>query len=327
MHRYWGRLILATILAVAVFAVFSIYADVSKLGDRFRQFAPLALVAALALATGNYVIRFARWHAYLRVVDVRVPVKTSLLVFLSGFAMSVTPGKLGELVKAILLKRAAGAEVSRTAPVVVAERATDLVALVILGLIGVATYGVARSMVVVAACVTAAGVVVLSWRRLAHAVIALIGKIPKVGKIAPRLLEAYDHLGKLVRPIHLTWATALATAAWLCECLGFAIIVRAFPGAHVALGLATLIYAATTVAGALSFLPGGLLVTEASMTLLLVSSAEGLDRPAAVAATILTRLCTLWFAVGIGLIALFILRRTKPATRDVVDELAAAKSA
>jgi uncharacterized membrane protein YbhN (UPF0104 family) len=207
---------------------------------------------------------------------------------------------------------------------VVAERVTDLVALVVLGIIGVATYGVATSMVGVAAGVTLFGLVVLSWRRLAHWVIALIGRVPKVGKIAPRLLDAYDHMGKLVRPLHLGWATALATAAWLCECLGFALIVRAFPGAHVPIGLATLIYAATTVAGALSFLPGGLLVTEASMTLMLVTSAEGLDRPAAVAATILTRLCTLWFAVGIGLIALLVLRRSRPATRDVVDEATAA---
>jgi uncharacterized protein (TIRG00374 family) len=75
------------------------------------------------------------------------------------------------------------------------------------------------------------------------------------------------------------------------------------------LGLAILIYAVTTVAGALSFLPGGLLVTEAGMTLLLVQSARGVDEPTAVAATLLIRLATLWFAVLIGLIALTALRR------------------
>jgi len=116
-------------------------------------------------------------------------------------------------------------------------------------------------------------------------------------------------LSGLVAPGPLVWGTGLGVLAWLCECLGFAIIVRGFPGAHVALGLATLIYAVTTVAGALSFLPGGLGVTEASMTLLLVSSGSGIDQPTAVAATILTRLCTLWFAVLLGLVALAFLRR------------------
>jgi uncharacterized membrane protein YbhN (UPF0104 family) len=55
------------------------------------------------------------------------------------------------------------------------------------------------------------------------------------------------------------------------------------------------------------------------MTLLLVASARGLDRPAAVAATILTRLCTLWFAVVLGLVALFVLRRIRPTTAAAID--------
>lgn len=315
MPRFWQRLVVVTFLAVGVFAAFSIYADVSKLGDRLSRFAPLAVGLALLLALGNYVVRFTRWQLYLRVVGVDAPAPASLLVFISGFAMSVTPGKLGELVKAVLLRDAAGADPTRVAPVVVAERATDLLALVILGIAGVAAYGVALPMVAGAGAITAAGILVLAWRRAAHAVIAIIGKLPVVGKLAPKLLDAYDHMALLVRPFPLAWATVLATVAWLCECLGFALIVNGFPGAHVPVGLATLIYAVTTVAGALSFLPGGLLVTEASMTLLLVTSAQGLDRPAAVAATILTRLCTLWFAVLLGLICLFFLRRWRPAVR------------
>jgi uncharacterized membrane protein YbhN (UPF0104 family) len=317
--RLWQRLLAVTVLAIAVFAAFSIYADVSKLGDRFARFAPLAVAGALALAAGNYVIRFARWQLYLRLVDTPTPAGLSLLVFVSGFAMSVTPGKLGELVKAVLLRDATGADPKRVAPVVVAERATDLLALVILGLAGVAAYGVALPMVAAAGLVTTAGIIVLAWRRAAHAVIALMARLPGLRRLAPRLLDSYDHMERLVRPGPLAWATLLGILAWLCECLGFALIVNGFPGAAVPIGLATLIYAATTVAGALSFLPGGLLVTEASMTLLLVTAAQGLDRPAAVAATILTRLCTLWFAVVLGLVALVYLRRIRPAVRADTD--------
>src|SRR5215470_13550620 len=272
--RFWQRLLLVTVLAVAIFAAFSIYADVSKLGDRLARFAPLAVALALVLALGNYVIRFTRWQLYLRVVGVEAPAPVSALVFVSGFAMSLTPGQLRELVKAVLLRDAAGADV-----------------------------------------VTAAGILVLGWRRAAHAVIALIGRLPVVGRLAPKLLDSYDHMELLVRPAPLAWATLLGIAAWLCECLGFALIANGFPGARVPVGLATLIYAVTTVAGALSFVPGGLFVTEASMTLLLVAAARGLDRPAAVAATILTRLCTLWFAVVLGLVCLFVLRRWRPAVR------------
>jgi glycosyltransferase 2 family protein len=319
MRQLWHRIILVMIVAVVIFAGFSIYADVGKLGDRLSQFAPSAVAAALALAFGNYLIRFTRWELYLRVVGVRAPRAQSAMVFLAGFAMAITPGKLGELIKAVLLHEVSGAETTRVAPVVIAERATDLLALVILGVIGTAAYHVAKPMVIAAGVVTVGGIAVLSSRRAAHALIAFIGKIPKIGKIAPKLLDSYDHLGTLVKPQHLAWATVLGTAAWLCECLGFAIIVNAFPGAHVPVGLATLIYAVTTVAGALSFLPGGLLVTEGSMTLLLVASAQGLDKPAAVAATILTRLCTLWFAVLLGIGALLWIKRARPRAVDAIE--------
>ena len=62
----------------------------------------------------------------------------------------------------------------------------------------------------------------------------------------------------------------------------------------------TFIYAAMTVAGALSFLPGGLGVTEAGMLALLTTFGTGIARGTAAAATFVTRACTLWFAVGIG---------------------------
>ena len=101
----------------------------------------------------------------------------------------------------------------------------------------------------------------------------------------------------------------IAVPAWGCECLGFALITNAFPGAHVDLGLATVIYAGTTIAGALSFLPGGLGVTEGAMTLALIQGASKLEASTALAATLLTRLATLWFAVFLGVLLLAVARR------------------
>ncbi|HEX5063643.1 MAG TPA: flippase-like domain-containing protein, partial [Kofleriaceae bacterium] len=86
-------------------------------------------------------------------------------------------------------------------------------------------------------------------------------------------------------------------------------------GAHVDLGLAMVIYAGTTIAGALSFLPGGLGVTEGAMSMALVKGAAKLDPSTAVAATLLTRLATLWFAVVIG-VAFLALARRRIASRS-----------
>jgi glycosyltransferase 2 family protein len=306
---------LVIVAGVAVLAAFSVYADVSELGQRLRGFGWSAFALAVGLALVNYALRLLRWSLYLARADLAVPLRIRTLTFLAGFALSITPGKLGELIKSYLLRESCGIPITRTAPIVIAERATDLLALLILGLAGVALYGVARGMVVAGAVVIGLGLIALAWPRLAHALIALACRPP------PRLRNMYDGLAELLRPRPLSWATGLAILAWLAECVGFSIIANSFPGAAVPLGLATLIYAATTIAGALSFLPGGLLVTEASMTLLLVQSSSGMDQATAVAATILTRLATLWLAVAIGVVALAALRRIAP---DAMHELDAA---
>jgi hypothetical protein len=53
MSRNGRRLLLVTGLAIAVLAVFSIYGDIDKMGSRLGEFAPGAVVAALALALAN----------------------------------------------------------------------------------------------------------------------------------------------------------------------------------------------------------------------------------------------------------------------------------
>lgn len=318
------RILAVVIAGVVVFAGFSVYADVSELGSRLAGFGWWAFAAALGLAGLNYCIRVFRWELYLRARGISVPLGTSALIFLSGFALAVTPGKLGELIKSYLLRESAGVPMARSAPIVVAERVTDLLALLILGVIGVALYGVATSMVAAAGAMIVGGLVVLSWPRLARGVIGVVCRPRPLARFAGPLLVFHGGLVELMRPWPLAWSTLLGVVAWLCECLGFALIISAFPGTDVPVGLATLIYAATTVAGALSFLPGGLLVTEATMTLFLVQSSRGVDEPTAVAATILTRLATLWFAVVIGLVALAILRRIAPSTARA---LAAVESA
>ncbi|MCP4445862.1 MAG: flippase-like domain-containing protein [Myxococcales bacterium] len=305
----WKRLLIATVVAIAAFAGISIYTDLSALGDRLGGFAWWAMAAALSLAVLNYVLRFFRWSLYLRHAEIEIPLGLSARIFLSGFAFSITPGKLGELVKSYLIREFRDVPIARTAPLVVGERITDLAALLVLGIIGVATYDVAQNLVLVGALLVGGALVGLSWPVFARGGVRMLTNPGLLRRFRAPLLEFYEGLAQLVLPWPMLWATSLAVVAWLAECVGFALILSAFPGTEVPLSLAILIYASTTIAGALSFLPGGLLVTEATMTLLLVEASRGCDEPTALAATILIRLATLWFAVLIGVVALTLLRR------------------
>ena len=92
------------------------------MGAALAGFAWSAALYALALAAANYLVRFVRWQYYLRVLALKVPVGESFLVVLGGFALTVTPGKLGEAVKALLLRQSRGIPAARTAPHLKAER-------------------------------------------------------------------------------------------------------------------------------------------------------------------------------------------------------------
>jgi len=299
--RRWIWPAIAAVVGVAAYAMIG---DVQQIGARLGGFAWSAFALALALALANYAIRFVRWEVYLRRQGVRVPLPASALVFGAGLSLSITPGKIGELVKSFLLRELYGTPATRTAPIVVAERITDLIALLALAVIGVAAYGVHTTLVAVAGGLVALGLVLLAWPRAVHALIDLATRPRRLGRFRAPLYELYGGLAGLCRPGLLLAATALAIPAWGAECVGFALIANAFPGAHVELGLAVVIYASTTIAGALSFLPGGLGVTEGAMIVLLVQSAARLDRATAFDATLLTRLATLWFAVVLGLVCL-----------------------
>jgi uncharacterized protein (TIRG00374 family) len=315
-----GRVILGVAAGVAVYVGFTIWANAGKVAAALASFSWAMAGVALLLAAGNYLVRFGRWHYYLRVLGLKVAPRDSLLVFLAGFSLTVTPGKLGEAVKAFLLRASHGYPVTRTAPIVVAERVTDLLALLLLALVGVFHFDVDRRFLVAGAVLVLGGVLVVSIDPLAELALDLAARLPGLRRVAPKLREMHGATAALLHPKPLALSTALATASWFLECLAFWVVVHGFPKVGLELRAATFIYAAMTIAGALSFLPGGLGVTEAGMLALLVRFGTGLDRGQAAAATFVTRGATLWFAVALGLPALVLYARRKHVAVDAVTE-------
>lgn len=303
------RLILGTVIGALVFAALSLYGDVRTVAGHLARFAWSSFGLALALASLNYGLRFVRWHHYLRALGLAVPWRESLLVFLSGFVMSVTPGKLGEVLKSWLLWESRGISIARTAPIVVAERVTDLLALVVLTAIGSFAFEEGAWIAAIGGAIVVAALAAILIRPLGDACIAIAAKIPGVKRIAPRLREAYDALQVIVRPAPLMVATALGTASWGLECVAMWLLVHGFQGASISIEAASLAYSASTVAGAVAMLPGGLGVTEAGMAGSLELLGTGVDASIATGATLLVRLATLWWAVLLGAIALALFRR------------------
>jgi uncharacterized protein (TIRG00374 family) len=299
------KITVSVLIAGLVFTALALYGDVQELGTTVQAFSGAAFALALALAACNYALRVVRWQYYLRRLGIVLPWGESTAVFLSGFVLSVTPGKVGEVFKSLLLLETHGTPITRTAPIVVAERLTDLIALVLLVSLGATAFAHGTAVALSSSVLVGFVFAVCTYKPLGYALLALADKLPLLARLSHRLKEAYDALLETTRPVPMLVGTALAFVAWGLECGSLYAVVRGFDGVSLTWDASVFAYSASTIAGAVAMMPGGLGVTEVGMTALLQTLGGPAMRPAvATTSTILVRIATLWFAVAIGAVAL-----------------------
>jgi uncharacterized protein (TIRG00374 family) len=303
-----SRLILGVVFGVLVYLCFALFADGPKIWEALRDFPLRWVAAACGLSLLNYTVRFARWERYRAILGIRMARVTSFRIYLAGLAFTVTPGKAGEAFRAVLIQKEDGTPIARSAPMVMAERFTDLFGCLTLVAIG----GLASEpdyvwvfWAVLALCVFL--LVLVSSKVVGEFIVKCVAKLPLIGELAEHVGHALDSSRVLLSPKELLMPTAVATLGWGCECYGFYLISDALVPGGVTLLFAVYTFALSAIVGAvLIIFPGGLGVTEASMGGLLGAryQAFGLAKDVAAAkalsATFLIRLCTLWFAVALG---------------------------
>jgi uncharacterized membrane protein YbhN (UPF0104 family) len=309
----WSRLLprmaAGLVLGVLVLSGLALFGDVQELGAALRDFDWWLIVPVLLLTCFNYGLRFAKWEIYLRRLDLpRPPLGDSFLVYLSAFSMSVTPGKVGEVIKAILLRRQTGAPVARTTAVIAAERLTDGLAMLALAGIGLLEFGYGRTLLGVATVAALLVVVLLQRPGFSAWAMANGKRLPLIGDKAGHAHGFFDASNVLFRPRLVAVTVALGVVSWAGECVAFFLVLTGLglkPDPHLLL-VATFVLAVSSIFGAVSMLPGGLIVAEASVAglLLLLLPSDEISRGTAAAATLLIRFATLWFAVFLGFAAL-----------------------
>ncbi|MBX3186901.1 MAG: flippase-like domain-containing protein [Labilithrix sp.] len=302
----------AMLLGVCVYFALALYSGVDKIRESLSHFHYEAFAAACGLAFGNYVLRFLKWEFYLARLEIRnVPKLDSFLTFLSGFVLTVTPGKVGEVFKSLVLFETYQIPMTKTAPIVVAERATDVLGIVVLIVFG--SLGLSGGLVWagVGTGLVLALLVVVANRKLSLGMIQLVARLPgRVGKMAPKLEAAYESLATMLKPRNLVVPSVLSAAAWMLECLALWVILKGF-GRDTGVPLSTFFYATSTLVGAIVPVPGGLGVTESALMGQMTEIGH-VEQGIATAAMILVRFATLWFAVIVGFVALSWMKRRHP---------------
>lgn len=306
------RILVVMLLGVLVYGGYAVYSGLGKMREALSGYAGWTFAAACALAFGNYVLRFIKWEFYLSRLGIKgVPKGESFLVYLSGFVLTISPGKVGEVFKSLVLFETRGIPMARTAPIVVAERLTDLIGVIVLIVAGSMKFKGGLIWAGAGSVLVGSLLVIIASRRISMWLVAVVEWLPGPGKkLAPKLREAYESLYALTRPSRLVLPTLLSIAAWFLECLALWVILYGFHQSPSVLG-ASFFYATSTLAGALIPVPGGLGVTETVMNTLM-RQLGSVEAASATGAMLLVRFATLWFAVIVGFVALSLLRKRHP---------------
>lgn len=259
------------------------------------------ILVLLALSLVNYFLRAMRWHIFANRLGLQTGLLQNTRHFLGGFAMSVTPGRVGELVRMRWLRRETGWSFERTAPLVLVDRAADLAAMAVLLALALAlsTSGMTGGLPVVILAIAAA--IFVTRPNL----LRLAGDIGHVStrRAFPRLFvrvrRAAKSLGAFHGPGLLAVAGTLGVVGWMAEAYAFHLLL-VWLGADIEIWSAVGIFIFATLAGGLTGAPGGLGGAEAAMVALLLL--DGVPLEIAVPATLVIRVTTLWFAILIGIL-------------------------
>ena len=268
------------------------------------QVGPWVMAGLLALSLVNYLLRFLRWGRYLALLDAPVPWRINLDAYFSGFALTTSPGKVGEMLRSVLLKPH-GVPSAASLAAFFAERVSDLLSILVLAAVGLWAYAPARPIVGLALAAVVVALLLVQRTALIAAIDRWAGARPqKWARLVVKLCEVVLHFRRCFSLPAMSMGLALGVVAWFAEGLGFWWLLVALDH-PLPLSTAVFIYAFAMLVGALSLLPGGLGGSEAAMVALL--TLNGLPEASAVSATLICRLATLWFAVGLG--AIFLGRR------------------
>jgi uncharacterized protein (TIRG00374 family) len=247
------------------------------------------------------VLRFIRWQTYIKQAGWRIATKTHFLYYLAGFALTTTPGKAGETIRSVLL-RPHGVPYTVSLACFFTERLLDVFVIGLLASLTVTAFSEYRIFVFVTSSMII-GALIFIRSRWMHLILEWLLTQINIHWLHRLLFHINGLLKSAVQFLSwrlITFGSGLGTLAWLLQGFAFYYIVSRL-GLEIGLLAAMGIYAISLLAGAISFIPGGVGTTEVVMGLLI--SLLGAEPAIAVAAPLISRLSTLWFAVVIGLLA------------------------
>jgi glycosyltransferase 2 family protein len=298
--KFDNRFYLLIVVGIILYITFLIISDLNVISSKILEMNIQFLPYILLLAPLSWFIVFFRWHILLKNSQIIISKKENFKIYMTGFAMSATPGKVGELIKAQLLHTKYGTPRKKTVAIILAEQFYNLVGILFISLLGLFYFDFSIYVVFFTGGLLSFSVILLSSEKLFKNFINLISKNKFLKKYTLSLFDSYITLKKSIRGKVFVISSLLSISFWLIESLIVYLIFLSFDITNFEfLQLATT-YATSIIIGVVSFLPMGIGVVEGSLAGFF--SYQGIELSLALTLVIFIRIFTRWYGVIVGFI-------------------------
>ena len=302
-NNNYKKALIILITVVIFYGIILLLSDLNKISQILTSVKIELYFLIFPLSFLTLLIQGWRYHLTLAKLDIVLTFKESFLIYLSGLSMTLTPGGAGSIIKSHILKKKTGRSFSNTTPIIIYEKWLELVA--IITIIGILLFwsNLLESQIIFGIGVFISIFVFIIFKK--NIGLQFLNSIFLKFKFLKRFnIEIHEF--KTATKQLTTWKSFL-------ELLGITYLSKIIPMISVYLVFSIFdlnlnifsssqIYFTSLIAGILSFIPGGIVITEGSFLGLTVKN--GISFSTATVLVLLVRFMTFWFPTILGFIAI-----------------------
>ena len=263
--KFKKSLLLGILGIIAIYAIILIAFDVNIISEKINDFDFQYLLFIIPLIPLTWGVLFLRWNLLLKNSAIDIPLKDNFMIFISGFALGVTPGKVGELIKAQLLKNKFNIPRSKTAPLVIVERFYDFFAIAIISLFGILVFEYSIYIFTILSVGIIIFLTITSSEKLFLKFLQKIEKIKFLRNFSSELPKSFSIIQKSTRGKIFPLSIILSVIFWILDSIIAYLTLLSFGIDIIDYFVLMSIYTSSIILGVISFLPLGIGVVEGSM--------------------------------------------------------------
>jgi len=307
------QIIILIVIVVGFYLIIVLSSDIGAIIEQTNKIDYTYLPIISFFMIIQIVFLGIKFHRLLLKLRINLPLKESMKIFTAGLSLIVTPGGMGTAIKSHIIKKKYGIPISSTLPIVLVERLTELIGVLLIltfFLVLVRSYESIIAVILGFAMLFLL-MILISNNKIFGSVKKLVTKINRIKKLSIALDESQESYCQLMNKKTFFEAIGWSVVAKACQ---FWAVYFVFVSLGIDLEWFEVgeILHTSIILGIVSFIPTGIVVIESTMIALLIKN--NIEFSLATLTVILFRIVTTWTPMIVGL---FALKKTDYKTSEI----------